>query len=252
MTQSQRQGYFDQLREAPTLTFLGYHSHAVNQANVGDRRNALARPLHELSTVVLSAKNRKFLRDRTRSGRWQKPSSPVSSASVVTSPPSSAQKRSGAARAKLAVADTSNSSDSAVSADSADDDDDDDDDEQMVAFAPHFVENLLVLGGFTLATNKQNDLLHAVRHDAGHVLCGHLLSANFEISGKFAPLASSATSVAPGTVQLPAVFLQCGASFATPKLLPGGKTSWLLVRGFSRTITAAVIMVVGSSITSDS
>ena len=235
MTQSQRQGYFDQLREAPTLTFLGYHSHAVNQANVGDRRNALARPLHELSTVVLSAKNRKFLRDRTRSGRWQKPSSPVSSASVVTSPPSSAQKRSGAARAKLAVADTSNSSDSAVSADSADDDDDDDDDEQMVAFAPHFVENLLVLGGFTLATNKQNDLLHAVRHDAGHVLCGHLLSANFEISGKFdaaakkfrrtvrlvlshprrgleAPLASSATSVAPGTVQLPAVFLQCGLS----------------------------------------
>ena len=164
------------------------------------------------------------------------PSSPVSSASVVTSPPSSAQKRSGAARAKLAVADTSSSSDSAVSADSADDDDDD---EQMVAFAPHFVENLLVLGGFTLATNKQNGLLHAVRHDAGHLLCGHLLSASVEVSGKFdaaakkfrrtvrlvlshprrgleAPLASSATSVAPGTVQLPAVFLQCGLS-ASPR-----------------------------------
>ena len=51
----------------------------------------------------------------------------------------------------------------------------------MVAFAPHFVGSLLVLGSFALATNKQSGLLHVVRQDTGRLLCGRLLSAGFEV-----------------------------------------------------------------------
>ena len=71
-----------------TLTFLGSHSHAVNQAN------ASVGPLPELNQVVVSVKARRFLPDVTRSGCWQEPSRPVSAASAVTSPPGGAERAS--------------------------------------------------------------------------------------------------------------------------------------------------------------
>ena len=76
-----------------TLAFLGYHSHGLNMSNVGYRRDAPAGPLRELWQVVSSVKSGKFQPDVTRSGRWLEPGSPVSSASVVTSPPSSAERK---------------------------------------------------------------------------------------------------------------------------------------------------------------
>ena len=46
----------------------------------------------------------------------------------------------------------------------------DDGDEQLVASALHFVENLLVVGGFAVSTNKQSGLLHVVRQETGRLL----------------------------------------------------------------------------------
>ena len=130
---------------------------------MGYRRDALAGPLRELSSVVASVRSQKFFPD-TRGGR---------SLRLPLLPHLQAVLRS-RALGRLRD-DTSSSSDSsAVSADS------DDADEQLVASAPHFVENLRVVGGF--ATNRKSGLLHVVRQAAGRFLCGRLLGQGFEVS----------------------------------------------------------------------
>ena len=162
-----------------SLTLLDHHSLGVNMASVGYRRDALAGPLRELQVVVVAVRKLQFSPDLTRSGRWQEPSSPVSSASasVVTSPPSSAERAAAASRRPPGVPESSSDSDSSfASTDSVDEAD------QLVAAAPHFVENLLVQGGFAVATNKVSGLLHVLRQDSGRMLCGRLLSSGFEVS----------------------------------------------------------------------
>ncbi|CAE7396126.1 zdhhc15 [Symbiodinium sp. CCMP2592] len=166
-----------------TLTFLGYHSHGVNMASVGYRRDALAGPLRELWQVVASVRSGRFQPDVTRSGRWQEPSSPVSSASasLVTSPPSSSEKKSATAGSGITAAVTSSSSGSSEASCESDDGA-----EQLVAAAPHFVENILGLGGYAVAGNKKNKLLHIVKQSTGRLLCGRLLSESFEVTSEAA------------------------------------------------------------------
>ena len=60
--------------------------------------------------------------------------------------------------------------------------DSDDGAEQLVASAPHFVENILAVGGYAVAGNKKNNLLHIVRQKTGRLLCGRLLSDSFSVS----------------------------------------------------------------------
>ena len=159
-----------------TLTFRGYHSHGVKMASVGYRRDALVGPLREPGMVVLSMQAGQSLPDVARSGRWQEPASSVTSAPVVSSPPSSNEKKAG--NCEVAVnAETSSSSDSSTVFQASDDGD-----EQLVASAPHFVENLLVVGGLTVAENKRSGLLHVLRQDAVRLLCGRSLRAGFTVS----------------------------------------------------------------------
>ena len=161
-----------------SLTLLGYHSLGVNMASVGYRRDALAGPLRELQVVVVAVRKLQFSPDLTCSGRWQEPSSPVSSASasVVTSPPSSAERAAAASRRPPGVPESSSDSNSSFAPDSVDEAD------QLVAAAPHFVENLSVQGGFAVATSKVSGLLHVLRQDSGRMLCGRLLSSGFQVS----------------------------------------------------------------------
>ena len=162
-----------------TLTFLGYHSHGVNMASVGYRRDVLAGPLRELWQVIRSVKLGKFLPDITRSGRFTAPGSPVSSASasLVASPPGSAEKKSAGSSAAVEDAGTSSSSGSSEAGSESDDGA-----EQLVASAPHFVENILAVGGYAVAGNKKNQLLHIVKQKTGRLLCGRLLTDSFSVN----------------------------------------------------------------------
>ena len=114
----------------------------------------------------------------TRSGRWQEPGSPASSTSVVTSPPNSAEGLSSAPATEVEVETSSSSESSEASRDS------DDDAEQLVAAAPHFLENILAVGGHAIAGNKKNNLLHIVRVKTGRLLCGRLLSESFSVTSE--------------------------------------------------------------------
>ncbi|CAE7031097.1 unnamed protein product [Symbiodinium sp. CCMP2592] len=136
--------------------------------------------LSAIAAVVSSVKRGKFAPDVTRSGRWQEPGSPASSASasLVSSPPSSAERKSSAAAASAAAAAVTSSSSGSSEASC----DSDDGADQLVAAAPHFVENILGLGGYAVAGNKKNKLLHIVKQKTGRLLCGRLLSDSFEVS----------------------------------------------------------------------
>eukprot|EP00439_Symbiodinium_sp_Y106_P016106 s7755_g2.t1 len=144
-----------------TLTLLGYHSQGVNLSSVGYRRDAPA-----------------LSENFYKSGRWQEPGSPASSTSVVTSPPNSAEGLSSAPATEVEVETSSSSESSEASRDS------DDDAEQLVAAAPHFLENILAFGGHAIAGNKKNNLLHIVRVKTGRLLCGRLLSESFSVTSE--------------------------------------------------------------------
>ena len=95
---------------------------------------------------------------------------------MVSSPPRSSERGSAA---DADPADASGSSGSSLA--SADNDDVD---EQLVASALRFVENLLVVGGFAVATNKQSGLLHVLKQDSGRLLCRRMLSTGFSVSDR--------------------------------------------------------------------
>ena len=98
---------------------------------------------------------------------------------VMFSLVSSAERRASAAVAATDAAGTSSSSGSSgASTDS------DDGAEQLVASAPHFVENILAVGGYAVAGNKKNNLLHIVRQKTGRLLCGRLLSDSFFVGSE--------------------------------------------------------------------
>ena len=142
--------------------------------------------------MVASVRSQKFFPDVTRSGR---------SLRLPLLPHLQAVLRS-RALGRLRD-DTSSSSDSsAVSADS------DDADEQLVASAPHFVENLLVVGGF--ATNRKSGLLHVVRQAAFSAVVSWVKALRFLRAWTLVPK----TSVVPVR---PVLWLppECGAGCAS-------------------------------------
>ena len=66
-----------------------------------------------------------------------------------------------------------------------------DEDEQQVAAAPHFLENLLSLGGYAVAKNKSSRLQHVLKQESGRLLCGKPFTDNFAVSASVDGSASS-------------------------------------------------------------
>ena len=153
---------------------------------------------HEDSSLVIKTVSAaSFCPDGTRSGRWQDCIRVCDSASVVSSPSHGLNRSAGSSASGIALGsdtapdllvaeDSSSSSGSELASE-----DSCDEDEQQVAAAPHFLENLLSLGGYAVAKNKSSRLQHVLEQESGRLLCGKPFTDNFAVSASVDGSASS-------------------------------------------------------------
>ena len=157
-----------------TQDLLGYHTSRVNLSTLSYSRDALAGPLRQLDGLLQAVRQKSFLPDSTRSGRWAVAPQPTLTLPATASSSSTVATAEAPAVAACAV-ETSSSSGSDTAESSSEDGD-----EQRVLGAPHFLEAVLSLGRFAVARNKRSNLHHVLNQESVRLLCGRPYNNSFE------------------------------------------------------------------------